>query len=245
MEDILLLNISNIAMTTYLFKGGGLGDNSLLIESVKIAPHYPFLKIVMCYLFTPLKATLYNLDTNVCFMEIDDKYSNIKISCDWCSICNGIVETAKQNIIKNPGLVKQIDFQNLKNMDHYLDFSLIDRTERITNDKIEQWCETTFGRKSTDLLLFSQIYLKIGIIELRWCPFKRSKELYYRNQDERYLEPTEQIIYEIGKILSTHETITCNNCPKVVNKEWKYTKSNQESIFQPLLDYMIEEISKS
>lgn len=83
------------------------------------------------------------------------------------------------------------------------------------------------------------------MIELRWCPFKRSKEFYYRNKDNRYLEPTEKIIYEIGKILSEHDTITCNNCPRVINEKWKYTKSNKLSIFQPLLDYMVYEINKS
>lgn len=247
MEDILLLNISNNAIKTYFLLGAGCGgaDYYNLIEGIKIMPHYPFLKAVMCYLFGPLKTALHGIDTNVCFLEIDEKHVNVIISCDWCSICNGIVETAKQNIIKNPGLVKHIDFENLKNIDSYSDFILADRTERLTNDKIQHWCETTFGNKSTDLLLFSQIYLKIEIIELRWCPFKRSKEFYYRNKDKRYLEPTEQTIYEIGKILSKHETITCNNCPKVVNEGWKYTKSNRQSVFQPLLDYMIEEISKS
>ena len=51
-------------------------------------------------LFTPLKRILHNLDNNVCFLDIDEKFNNIRISCDWCSICNGIMETAKQNIIK-------------------------------------------------------------------------------------------------------------------------------------------------
>lgn len=83
------------------------------------------------------------------------------------------------------------------------------------------------------------------MVELRWCPFKRSKKLYYRNKDKRYLEPSENMIYEIGKILSKHEIITCSNCPKVVNEKWQYTKSNKRSIFQPLLNYMIEEINKS
>ena len=243
MEELLLFNISNNSVKTYLMYGSGLGKVS--IESVKIMPHYQFLKIIMNYLFIPLKPVLHNLDKNVCFMDIDDKYSNIRISCDWCSICNGIVETAKQNIITNPKITKSIDVDKLKYFDKYLDFILVDRTEKITNEKIEEWCENTFGKISIDLLLFSQIYLKIEMIELRWCPFKRSKEFYYRNKDKRYLEPTEKMIYEIGKILSKHETITCNNCPKVVNEKWKYTKSNKHSIFQPLLDYMIDEIKKS
>ena len=154
------------------------------------------------------------------------------------------METAKQNIIENPKLVKQIDFYGLKTIDMYLNFILIDREEKLTNNVIEKWCEITFGQITIDLLLFSQIYLKIEMIELRWCPFKRSKEFYYRNKDKRYLEPTEKMIYKIGKILTKHETVTCNNCPKLVNENWKYTKSNKQSIFQPLLDYMIEEINK-
>jgi hypothetical protein len=246
-------------------------DDSI-IELVKIYPHYPFLKLIMNYLFTPLKPALHNLDKNVCFLHlrsfktppsgavmsdeddadcafsmrkgvnIDDKYVCLRLGCDWCSIVNGIMETAKQNIIKNPKLVKRIDFEKLKIADKYLDFILVDRKEKLTNDKIEKWCQKTFGKTTTDLLLLSQIYLKIEMIELQWCPFKRSKEFYYRNKDKRYLEPTEQMIYEFGKIISKHETITCNNCPKVINEKWKYTNSNKPSVFQPLLDYMMEEI---
>lgn len=200
----------------------------------------------MKYLFVPLKSALHNLDKNVCFLDIVENKNNISfiVGCDWCSICNGIIETAKQNIIQNPTLLKQIDFKKLKIMNKYLDFILIDRKEILTNIKIEKWCENTFGKTTIELLLLSQIYLKGEMIELRWCPFKRSKEFYYRNKDKRYLEPIDQTIYEVGKILSKYETITCNNCPKVVNNKWKYTKSNKQSIFQPLLNYMIEEINK-
>lgn len=248
MEELLLCNISNNAMKSMfleVWKAGGYFRQS--IEGLKIMPHYPALKTTMNYLFVPLKHALYNLDKNVCFMDVDDECSSIITSCDWCSICNGIVETAKSNIVNNPKLVKQIDFEKLKTVDKYLDFILVDRTERITNDKIEEWCENIFGNKSIDLLLFSQICLKLEIIELRWCPFKRSTEFYYRNKDKRYLEPTKKMIYEVGKILTNYnyETITCNNCPKLVNENWKYTKSNKHSVFQPLLEYMMDEINKA
>ena len=247
MEELLLFNTSNNAIKSLFLRGNdgrvkGVGG---IIEGVKIIPHYPCLKVIMNNLFTPLKPALHNLDKNVCFLDIDDKYYTIRMSCDWCSICNGIMETAKQNIIKELKLVKQIDFEKLKILDKYLDFILVDRKDKLTNEKIEEWCHNTFGKITIDLLLFSQIYLKFEMIELRWCPFKRSKELYYRNKDKRYLEPTEKMINEVGKILSKYETITCNNCPKVVNENWKYTKSNTQSIFQPLLDYMMEEINKS
>jgi len=248
-EELLLISLSNTTVKYMMYNGGGAYNPvgiQTLIELIKIYPHYPFLKIVMNYLFFPLKPVLHNLDKNVCFLDIDMPENNsLRISCDWCSICNGIVETAKQNIIKNPKLVKQIDFLKLKIVDKYFDFVLVDRTEKIENKKIKEWCKYTFGKINTRLLLLSSIYVKIEMIELRWCPFKRSKEFYYRNKDKRYLEPTEKMIYKVGKILSKYETITCNNCPKVVNKNWKYTKSNKQSIFQPLLDYMMEEINKN
>ena len=114
----------------------------------------------------------------------------------------------------------------------------------MTDAKVEKWCKRTFGKITIDLLLLSKIYLKLEMVELRWCPFKRSKEFYYRNQDKRYLKPTEKVIHEVGKILSKDETITCNNCPRLVNEKWKYSKSNKRSIFRPLLDHMMEKIKK-
>jgi hypothetical protein len=253
LEDIILIKISNKACLTYFFRGGGGGGLGIklfdLKEGLKIMPHYPFQKFIMIYLFRSLIPALKNLNKNICFLDIDEKYDNIKISCDWCSICNGIMNTVKQNIIKNPKLLKEIDYEKLKIFNNYVDFILIDRTKKITDKQIEKWCNKTFKKIINDkninnLLLLSQLYLKAESIELRWCPFKRSKEFYYRNKDKRYLEPTEKMIYEVGKILSKYETMKCNNCPKVVNANWKYTKSNEKSIFQPLLNYMMEEINK-
>ncbi len=119
---------------------------------------------------------------------------------------------------------------------------LTNRKRKITTDEIKKWCKKTFDVVTNDLLLLSSNILKLELVELRWCPFKRSKEFYYRNKDSRYLVPTEKIIHKIGKILSEHETITCNNCPKIINEKWKFTKSNKKSTFQPLLEYMMEEI---
>lgn len=216
-------------------------------ELYKIYPTYPILKIFIKYMFTSLKPALQHLDKNVCFLDIKENNNNISllISCDWCSIVNGVIETAKQNIIKTPYLLKQIDFKKLKFINKYLDNVLLYRTEQVTNKKIESWCKNTFGIILKKLLILSSIYLKLEMIELTYCPFKRSKEFYYRNKDNRYLDFTDKMIYEVGKILSKHETITCNNCPKVVNENWKYTKSNTKSIFQPLLNSMMEEINKS
>jgi hypothetical protein len=241
--DSILWDISNRTTLLILDQAYDLWYSTTIaecIEIVKIIPCYPFMKYVMCYMFIPLKPSLYNLDENVCFLDVDNVW--LQLSCDWCSICNGIMETSKQNIINRPELVKQIDFTRLKYKDIYLDFILSGRTEKVKAEQVEIWCRDTFGHVTPDLLLFSRIYLKIEQIEVRWCPYKRSKEFYYRNKDKRFLEPTKQTIYEVGKILNNYDTITCNNCPRTVNAEWKYTKSNEDSMFQPLLDYMMREI---
>lgn len=239
-EALLLLAISNASVRAYAWAGGGgLGNEHGRMEGVKIMPHYPFLKVVVRYLFEPLKPALAHLDRNVAFLAIGDRFEAIRISCDWCSICNGMVETAKQNLIDDPDLVARIDLDRLRKFDRYLDFVLVDRTDKVTNRQVERWCEATFGTPTVALLLFSQVYLKIESIELRWCPFKRSRASYYRNQDGRYVEPSERMIYEMGKALSLHETMTCVHCPRVVNDHWPYPKSDRPSIFQPLLDHMM------
>jgi hypothetical protein len=130
----------------------------------------------------------------------------------------------------------------IKVLDSRLDFILVDRKEKVTDDQLYQWTKNTFNTVNNQTLLLGGIYLKLELVERRWCPFKRSKEFYYRNKDNRFLDPTEQVINEIGDILNKYETITCNNCPKIVNEKWKYTKSNTKSIFKPLLDHLMEQI---
>ena len=239
-EDLILLNISTKSIIVYATRGSGI-KTDITNEGLRISPHYVNLKMAM-RVFHILKPALHNLEKNVCFLDIDNKYENIKMSCDWCSICNGVFETVKQNIIDDYTLLKKINIKNLDFFDAYLDTILTNRTRKITTDEIKTWCKKTFKIVTKDLLLLSSMYLKLELVELRWCPFKRSKEFYYRNKDSRYLVPTEKIIHKIGKILSEHETITCNNCPKIINEKWKFAKSNKKSTFQPLLEYMMEEI---
>lgn len=240
--DLILLKISNeCIISSFKCDRNFAYKSSLNSEVMKIYPHFFNLKKIMYY-FELFKYVLNGLENNVCFLNIDiDK--SIIINCDWCSLCNGIIETVKQNLISNPELINKIDFKKLKSLDKYLDDVLINRKYKLTNLEIENYCNKTFNKINDKLLLISKIYLKLEQIELRWCPFKRSKESYYRNKDNRFLNPTEKTIYEIGKILAKHDTITCNNCPKIINDNWKFSKCNNKSIFQPLLDYMINEIN--
>jgi len=213
-----------------------------MLECSLVFPSYMTMKLMLILLFNPLLPALDGLDKNICFMNVKSLQTSyiFLISCDWCSIVNGIIETARKNLVAAPGLIDSVDFTSLAVTDKYLDLVLESRTHRVTKKDTANWCMNQFGKKTKDLLLFSRIYLKFESLELKWCPFKRSKEFYYRNKDKRFLFPTQQLVYTIGEILSKHETITCNNCPKVVNRHFKYTDSNTQSIFQPLLVHMLK-----
>jgi hypothetical protein len=238
--DLLLLKLSNNVLKSYNYSDNIPGYvNSSRLEAIKILPFYPVFKIFMSYCFVPLKPALRGLADNISFLDIADEYNNIKINCDWCSICNGIIETARATIINNPELLLLIDFKKLAILNKYLDFVLIERKTKLENNAIRTWCNDNFKIITPDLLLFSQIYLKLEMVELRWCPFKRSKEFYYRNKDARYIAPSMQNIYAIGKILAQHETVTCDNCPKIINANWEYTRSTTPSLFEPLLRFMM------
>ncbi len=251
--DLILLKISNQVILSSFKCGKNFPYKNVLNSEVsKIYPYYYNLKKFMSF-FEILKPALKGLENNVCFLNIDINKCII-INCDWCSLCNGVIETVKQNLISNPELINKIDFKKLLSFDNYFDDVLINRKFKLTNQDIENYCNNTFHKITIDLLLISKIYLKLEQIELRWCPFKRSKESYYRNKDNRFLNPTEKSIYEIGKILANNDTITCNNCPKIINDNWKFGKCNTtqmglcpldttKSIFQPLLEYMINDIN--
>jgi hypothetical protein len=134
-ELLIILNIQSKSIKTYKEKKH-LGVLKTNYEYLRVLPHYINLKIFM-RTFHFLKPALRNLNNNICFLDIHEKYENIKIACDWCSICNGVFETVKQNINDDPGLLKEIDVQKIKFFDKYLDFVLNYRTNKISDSEIE------------------------------------------------------------------------------------------------------------
>lgn len=151
-EDSILLKIQSKSLKTYT-KNRHLAHLPLRTnyEDLRVLPHYINLKIFM-RAFHVLKPALRNLNNNICFLDIHEKYENIKIGCDWCSICNGVVETVKQNINDDPELLKEIDVQKTKFVDKYLDFVLNYRKNKIPHSEIEEWCNNTFHKKNKRLV---------------------------------------------------------------------------------------------
>lgn len=211
-------------------------DYNTYRELILIGYSYPFMRFVCDYYFEPFKHLLIGIKYNVSFMEIECDFRN---GCDWCSLCNGLLETARINLQRNPDA--PLDITKIEILNSYFDIVLANRKTKVIAD---EWCLAIFGKITRELLLFSQIYLKVEQIELRWCPFKRSSETYYRNKDARYLEPSVQMMYEVGKILATNDTITCNNCPKLLNQCDQFPRATTPSLFQPLLDAMLREIEQ-
>lgn len=240
-RELILIKIGIISAISHIFFNSIYTQqvfSASILEGLLIAPTYFLLKFLTHFLFYPLKNTLNNLSNNVSFLNTSlSAYTTFVNHCDFCSLCNGIMETARINLKEQIELETEIDFNKLKYVNIYLNIVLYFRKTKISNDEINNWCQTNFNKTSKNLLLFSEIYLKLTLIEQRWCPFKRSKEYYYRNKDNRYREPYDENIYEIGRILAEQETITCNNCPNYVNGHYEYLQINNHSVYEPLLEY--------
>jgi len=240
-RELILLKIGFISAISHIFFNSTFTQqvfSASIWEGILIAPTYFLLKFLVHFLFYPLKKALINLSNNVSFLNTSlSPYTTFVNHCDFCSLCNGMMETARINLMEDVELETKIDFNKLKYVDIYLDIVLYFRKSKVSRNEIINWCQTNFNKISKNLLLFSKIYLKLSLIEQRWCPFKRSKEYYYRNKDIRFREPYDEYIYEIGKILVEQETITCNNCPKYVNGHYEYLQINNHSVYEPLLNY--------
>jgi hypothetical protein len=209
----------------------------------------PTLKTVMMIYrdgFIPLRRCLQGLADNVSFLYIDlpENLEAFRASCDWCSICNGMIHTAVENLKRQPWLASTIDCGILR-VSEFLDQALARRRHTVSQDEIMLWCQRTFHHLTPSLLTVSKIYLQLEQVELRWCPFKRSKAFYYRNRDPRYITPTLENIQKIGEVLARDETVSCERCPREVNAALpprNETGTVPVSIFQPLLDHMVSEL---
>ena len=78
------------------------------------------------YYFEPFKHLLVGLADNVSFMETEMGFRN---GCDWCSLCNGILETSRINLQRNPDV--QLDITKLEILNSYFDIGLANRKTKV------------------------------------------------------------------------------------------------------------------
>ena len=89
-------------------------------EGLRIFPFF-YLNKGFARFYYGLPCALFNIETNVSFLQIDMKGSDfISLSCDWCSIMNGMIETAKTNLLYDPILSDLLDMPNLNYVSDFL-----------------------------------------------------------------------------------------------------------------------------
>jgi hypothetical protein len=210
-------------------------------ESSVIVPNRTTITMIYRDGFIPLRHCLAGLNDNVSFLYtvLPANMELFRVSCDWCSLCNGMIHTAVENLRRHPHLSDTITPEILR-FSRFLDRALARRQHRVSSSEIMTWCRHTFGRYTPSLVVVSKIYLQLEQVELRWCPFKRTKAAYYRNGDKRYVTPTLQNIQKIGAVLARNETVSCEQCPRAVNAA--LPTRPEMSLFEPLLSYMVEQL---
>ena len=186
------------------------------------------------------------LRQNVCFLHNPGKKLSPQfvMHCDWCSLLNGICHTIKTNAGKGTDAARLIGVasRDFARAEAYMRFAMASRNGEDYNTFIKDadaYCEAAFGSRHESLRVFSRFALRLERVELVWCPFKRCAEDYYRNTDERYSKhpspQAEEALYaRLGAMLG--DTVECRDCASAFNAEFPMEGSNQQSIYQGLLD---------
>jgi hypothetical protein len=224
-----LWNISNQCVKIWVTDEFTWNLNSYYFwKGLKITPFYFQLKLFIVLFIDPLKPLLRNVGDNISFLNINNCF--FSVSCDWCSIVNGVLETVRINVLKNPELLDQVDFVTLNKCFYFIndDWSI---------KRIDRSCKRLFGSigNADNLRMITKFYVYAEYTEKKWCPFKRASKLYYRNP--KYMSLTDRNIRKFGKIISKTD-IKCHNCNFELNKTIKRKKTDNY-IFQPIKDYLV------
>ena len=193
-----------------------------------------------------------NLEKYISFTRFNDGYD--KIYCDWCSICNGLLEYSLDIIfsninnkkINNIGELKSIDNNLilLKNIYYCYNTSpekLLKKSKykNVISEKINK---NIFVKKKEAVIknINDVVILKeaLELVEQTFCPFLHLKKINFK-RDYYYYNPNNSKDLEIAKkILIKNKKITCHNCVKIINKELE-EKKNDYKFFGDYLKYLI------
>jgi len=187
-----------------------------------------------------------DLRRNVCFLHNPGKKLSPQfvMHCDWCSLLNGICHTIKTNAGTGADAAQLIGVasRDFARAEAYMRFAMASRNNEDENAFLrdaDAYCDEAFGSTHESLRAFSRFALRLERVELVWCPFKRCAEDYYRNTDDRYRrhpspENEEALYARLGAMLG--DTVECRNCAAEFNAAFPMEGSNQQSIYQGLLD---------
>ncbi|MCP3660283.1 MAG: hypothetical protein GY830_08250 [Bacteroidetes bacterium] len=183
-----------------------------------------------------------------------------KVFCDWCSICNGLIELILFKLLqfcdnKNFNFDKFNNFEipnHLWNSTKYLKcipFGVVKRNEKSIEVDKNQYkiyknllSEIKITKEQMDICLKKIIHLLewkncIMILEKRWCPFKYILNLDFNRKYYFYDSNNMEELKKAQNILIKKGQIDCNECVKVLNKE-KEIVNKEKSIFEEYLKYI-------
>lgn len=148
------------------------------------------------------------------------------LACDYCSIINGALQCAHEELIKDPSRIA------LCGSLHPLKWAALSalffrEDNNVPDDVVDAFCLKHYRTINDDLRTFATAYLLLEKIELRWCPFKAAVD-YYRNSDPRFFPSSSDYLYYVGLILDQYDQITCDQCNYIINEQIDSGEPNKE-----------------
>lgn len=184
---------------------------------------------------------IYSLNNYVSFNRLNIGFLD-KLSCDWCSIVNGIARTSLDSLKyleTNYYYPPNISTDEIDKLYNGLIRALFLREKLPDENEYKEYIIKNFNtylyQNNEYIIKTCKILVLLEYIELRWCPFKAMVNYYYRNDDIRYIYPSNINIKIAGYILSNHETIDCYLCNLYINNSIK--QINYVNPISPLYDY--------
>lgn len=169
-----------------------------------------------------------------------------RMSCDWCSIVNGMLEfnldvikgNAANNILKLNNFGLTVVHYALTTLRHIPTSAVTNSCKFTNNDVLTFIHKNNISYKDNELSKLITLVKKlleikeaVSQIESRWCPFRYLGDIAY----EREYWNTN--LEEVARMLQEHGKVICNTCVKEANNKFGIDNC-VPSIFQPMLNKM-------
>ena len=187
----------------------------------------------------------------------------MKLSCDYCSILNGLCEFVREKLIEDIQS-DNFDIRNYETHMHSLPFinrwvltgmlpgnlNVYGKLKKANLDKyLELSRKRCMNAKDTMNYMnfireFMYTYELFQLIEQRWCPFKHLTQMKY-DRKYYYYGTKKKDLKKAKKILIKHGKITCDNCVSILNDSKSICKNNEKSVFDDYLKLIDQILSKN
>jgi hypothetical protein len=184
----------------------------------------------------------------------------MKLSCDWCSICNGLTEHIRQSIVydmeNNSSKIVNAAFKTrwlpLACLVYLVGWMFwVPVLLRISTHTNTPWIpvQTLFKVDSlyqqplatrVGLATLTHMYNLIQLYEIRWCPFKHMKDVYTAHPKyQDFIECTDyETLFKCGEIIAEHGQIDCYKCAELVKDVVVSSASCEAEVARDYVDFV-------